>query len=148
MLFGIDSTYLWLILAVALSVLELSTVTLVSIWFVIGALFAFGVSFISESLILQAVVFITASGASLALTRPLVKKYLIRKPSPTNRDMLIGTTGIITRDVLPDKKGRVKSGDVDWMAQSDVYIPRGTPVKIESIHGATLAVSPVAEIKQ
>ncbi len=148
MLFGIDSTYFWLILAVVLSVFELSTVTLVSIWFVIGAMFAFGVSFISENIVLQTVVFIVVSGASLAFTRPLVKKYLVKKPVATNRDMLLGTKGVITQDVLPDKKGRVKSGDIDWLAQSDVYIPKGTVVKIEDIQGATLKVSPMAEIKQ
>ena len=42
MLFGIDTTYIWLALAVILAIVEMSTTSLVSIWFVMGSLFVSG----------------------------------------------------------------------------------------------------------
>lgn len=57
MLFGISFTYIWLILAVVLAIIEINTATLVCIWFIIGSLFAFGVSFITQNILLQLLVF-------------------------------------------------------------------------------------------
>ncbi len=149
MLFGIDSTYFWLGLAVLLAALELSTATLVCIWFVIGALFSFGISFITDSLAVQMAVFVIVSGISLAVTRPMVKKIIGAKPQPTNRDLLIGSLCTVTEDILPGRKGRVKVGDVNWLARCDTPLKKGDSAKIHSIAGATITVTPAEEfIKQ
>ncbi len=141
--FTVDSTYLWLALAVGLGILEISTATLVSIWFVAGSLFAFGVSFLTDSFILQLVTFIVVSGASLIATRPLVKKIIGRQPVATNRDMLIGSVCTVTQDILPGKKGRVLVGDVGWLAQSETPLKKGSRAVIKDMSGATLTVEPV-----
>ena len=73
---NVNITYIWLAMAVALGLVEIFTTALVCIWFVIGSLFAFGVSFITDSVILQLLVFVVVSGISLAFTRPMVAKYL------------------------------------------------------------------------
>ena len=144
--FVIDSTYVWLILAVGLAILEVNTSTLVCIWFVVGSLFAFATSFITDSIITQLVVFSLVSGIALAVTRPLAKKILGRRPVPTNMDMLIGKICVVTEDIHPDSKGRVKVDGLMWSASSDELLKKGTHVKIRRITGATLEVVS-AEVK-
>ena len=52
---------LWIILAVAFLLVEFGTVTLVSIWFVAGALAALGAYFLGAALCLQVLVFAVVS---------------------------------------------------------------------------------------
>lgn len=145
MLFGISFTYIWLILAVVLAIVEINTVTLVSIWFVVGCVFAFGVSFITSNIWVQMFVFAAVSGICLAVSRPLARKILDRKPTPTNADMLIGKICTVMRDITPEKKGRVSAGGLTWMARSDSEIKASRQVKVLAISGVTLTVEPVPD---
>ena len=142
MLFGINTTYIWLAVAVALALLEMATTSLVSIWFVMGSLFAFGLSFITDSVMAQMVVCIVVSGTALAFTRPLVKKHIHKSTVPTNADMIIGKTALVTQPITADKKGRVTVDGQSWLAQSDVPLAVGEHVIVEKIAGVTLYVSP------
>lgn len=141
----IDSTYFWLILAVGLAVLEACTSTLVCIWFVAGSLLAFFTSIITDSIVIQMLVFSFASGVSLAVTRPLAKKILSKKTTPTNADMLIGKTCIVTEDIIPGSKGRVTVDGLGWMAESGIRLEKGEKAEIKEIRGATLVVYPIKE---
>ena len=145
MLFGIGTTYIWLALAVILAIVEMSTTSLVSIWFVMGSLFAFGVSFITDSVITQMVVFIVVSATALAFTRPLVKKHIHKETVPTNADMIIGKTALVTQAITVDNKGRVTVDGQSWLAQADVPLAVGDHVIVEKITGVTLSVSPQTE---
>lgn len=142
MLFGIDTTYIWLAVAVGLAILEMSTTSLVCIWFVMGSLFAFGLSFITDSLVAQMVAFIIVSAGTLAFTRPLVKKHIHKELVPTNADMLIGKTALVTQPITADNKGRVTVDGQSWLAQSQVPLAAGDHVTVEKITGVTLHVSP------
>ena len=141
--FEISSTYVWLAMAVVLTIMEISTTTLICIWFVVGSLFAFATSFITSSIVTQALVFIAVSAVCLAVTRPVVAKHLNRKAVPTNADMLIGKTCTVTQDILPGAKGRVAADGLSWMAQSDVPLKKGDRAQILAITGVTLTVSPI-----
>ena len=143
---SVNITYIWLAIAVLLAVLEISTTTLVCIWFVIGSLFAFGISFITDSVLVQSAVFIAVSAVCLAVTRPLVAKHLNKKAVPTNADMLIGKTATVTQAISPLEKGRVVVDGQSWMAASDVLLEEGQQVVIEKINGVTLTVSPITVI--
>ena len=145
MLFGIGTTYIWLALAVILAIIEMSTTSLVSIWFVMGSLFAFGVSFITDSVITQMVVFIVVSATALAFTRPLVKKHIHKETVPTNADMIIGKTALVTQAITVDNKGRVTVDGQSWLAQADVPLAVGDHVIVEKITGVSLSVSPQTE---
>ncbi|MEG0019857.1 MAG: NfeD family protein, partial [Oscillospiraceae bacterium] len=100
MLFDVSTTYIWFGLAVLFTVAELATTTLVSIWFVAGAVGALLVSLVFDSLGLELVVFIVVSGAMLFYTRPIVAKKLL-KSTPTNADMLIGKTALVVEAIAP-----------------------------------------------
>ena len=143
--FEFSSTYYWLILAVVLAVVEINTSTLVCIWFVVGSAFAFATSFLTDSVTVQMMVFSLVSGICLAVTRPLAKKVLGRKPVPTNADMLIGRICIVTEDILPDRKGRVKAEGLNWLAECETPVEKGRKAKVTAIKGATLVVTPVTE---
>ena len=140
---SVNITYIWLAIAIVLAVLEISTTTLVCIWFVIGSLFAFGISFITDSIIIQSVVFATVSAVSLAVTRPLVAKHLNRHVTPTNADMLIGKTCTVMQSITPQEKGRVMVDGQSWLAASSYNMTAGQQAVIEKISGVTLTVSPI-----
>ena len=141
--FTIDSTYIWLVFAAGLGILELVTPTIVCLWFIAGSLCAFLVSFLTDSLMIQTVVFAAATGLTLVFTRPLARKIMGRKPVPTNADRLVGKHCTVTEDILPDKKGRVKADGVFWRARSEMPVKAGEIVEITAISGATLTVMPL-----
>ena len=45
-----------------------------------------------------------------------------------------------------DEKGRVKIGDVEWLAVSNEDISEGTKVRITNVYGNTLCVEKVEEV--
>lgn len=68
--------YTWLGLMVVLIAIEAATVSLTTIWFAAGSLFAFFMALFGLPLWFQIVVFLGASTLLLILTRPIAVKYL------------------------------------------------------------------------
>ena len=143
-----DFTYLWLVLAVVLAVLEINTTALVCLWFVIGSVFAFATGFLTKSILIQLAVFVVVSGIALAVTRPIASKVFNRRPTPTNFDMLIGKVRTVVQDIPTGGKGRVQVDGLTWLAASDIPMRRGDPAQILAIQGATLIVRPHVKVKQ
>ena len=67
---------LWLVLLIAFLLVEATTVTMVSIWFVAGSLVAMIISFLGGQIWLQVVAFLEVSAILLVCLRPWAKKYL------------------------------------------------------------------------
>ena len=132
--------YSWLILFVILIILELCTINLTTIWFAFGALLAYVTSLFFDNVIIQTTVFLVVSVATLIFTRPIVKKYLLKKPSRTNADMLIGKVGIVTKEIVKDNVGEVKIDGKYWSAKSNKKIKEGRKVEILYIEGVKLIV--------
>ena len=132
--------YSWLILFVILIILELCTINLTTIWFAFGALLAYVTSLFYDNVIIQTTVFLIVSVATLIFTRPIVKKYLLKKPSRTNADMLIGKVWIVTKEIVKDNVGEVKIDGKYWSAKSNKRIKEGRKVEILSIEGVKLIV--------
>lgn len=132
--------YSWLILFVVLIILELCTVNLTTIWFAFGALLAYIVSLFTDNVMIQTTVFLTVSVITLILTRPVVRKYLLTKPSRTNADMLIGKTGIVTKEITKTDIGEVKIDGKYWSAKANKKIKEGSKVEILAIEGVKLIV--------
>ena len=146
-MFEIPMPFFWLILAVILGVAEAVTVSLVSIWFAIGAVAAiipayFGVPFWGQIL-----VFLAFSAISFAFTKRFFKDIVKVKKQPTNSDSLIGTDGIVTAEINNlEGTGKVYISGLTWSAKSlnGEDIPEGAVVTARKIEGATLVV----EIKE
>jgi len=138
----------WLVITVVFLITEAATVTLVSLWFAAGALAAMVASLLGGGVWLQTGVFIAVSAAALTALRPLARKYLTPKLTPTNIDSVIGSVGIVTAGIDNIvSTGQVKLNGMEWTARSTSGdpIPQGTRVTVDRIEGVKVFVSP-AEI--
>lgn len=130
----------WFFLFLLLLILEIATVNLVSIWFAIGALFSFATSFFTNSILVQVIVFILASGCSLMITKPIVKKMRKREIHFTNADRIIGKKGLVLRRIEKYHPGEVSTLGSIWTAVSDIEIEEGEEVVVERIDGVKIWV--------
>lgn len=137
---------MWAVLLVAFVAVEAFTVSMVSVWFAFGAVGAMIASLLGAELWLQVAVFVAVSAVTLALLRPLSKKYLKPRIQATNVDALVGMIGT-AEEAVDGMCGRVKLGDVTWSARSadGQTIPAGSYVRVESVQGNKLYVEPVKE---
>ena len=138
----------WLGIAILAAIVEGIVPSLVSVWFVPGGLAALVVSLMGGPLWLQILIFLAVSMAALAFTRPLAKKLLDRRRERTNADRVVGAVDIVIQDVDNVLSvGRVMVMGNSWSARStqpNGKIEAGTKVRIESIEGVKLLVTPVA----
>lgn len=133
----------WLIAAVILGVAEALTVTLISIWFAIGALAAIIPAFFGVPIWGQILVFLAVSALSFAFTKKFFKDIVKVKKQPTNSDSLIGNNGIVTAEINNlEGAGKVFISGLTWSAKSEngEDIPEGAVVTVKKIEGATLVV--------
>lgn len=143
------SHWIWLILAVIFLIAEAATVTMVSLWFALGALAALAVALLGGSWGLQIGTALVVSAALLACLRPLVRKHFTPKLTKTNVDAIIGSEGYVTAEIDNiSATGKVKLGAMEWTARSTpgTLIPEGTLVKVDKIEGVKAFVTPV-EVK-
>ena len=136
-------TITWLVFAVLFLVLELATVSLVSIWFVAGALAALVASLLGASLGVQIGVFVLVSAVLLIFTMPIVKRLLKKDAVPTNADRVVGKEGIVTEEInVTEGRGKIKVMGSVWSAKSDdgYNIPEGETVVVTEIAGVRTVV--------
>lgn len=135
----------WLGLTVLFLIVEASTVTVLSLWFAAGSLVAMVAALTGGGLGFQAAVFLAVSAIALTALRPLVRKYLTPKLTPTNVDSIIGSVGIVTADIDNiSAAGQVKLNGMEWTARSTSGDPikTGTKVRVDKIQGVKAFVSP------
>ena len=154
-----EMTALWIAAIVVFGVVEAVTAGLVSIWFVPGAVAGLiGLSLLvifretldpaaSFSATLQLgvrlVLFLAASAAALAATRPLVKKLSAGRAVPTNADRVLGRTARVTETIDNDSaSGAVYVDGKTWTARSadGSVLPAGSRVEIRRMEGVKLIV--------
>lgn len=137
-------TILWLVMLVALVVIELVTMGLTTIWFAGGALAAALVSVLGTSLVLQVIVFLAVSFVLLYFTRPIAVKYFNKDRIRTNTESLIGKQAIVISEINNiEGIGQVNTGGMEWSARSsfnDIIIQVGSVVTILGIDGVKLIV--------
>lgn len=135
---------IWLIAAVLLAIGELLTPGL----FFLGpvALAAVGAAVtagVGGGIILQLIVFIAVSLASLAFLRPIARRH-IRMPALTRTGTaaLVGTKALVLQRVDVNG-GRVRIGGEEWSARAffeEQTLEPGTRVEVAKIEGATALV--------
>lgn len=137
----------WFIIFLVLLVIELATVNLVSIWFAVGALSSMIAACFIEDITIQIIIFIIVSVIALLITKPFVSKLRIRKIQPTNLDRVIGSEGVVMKDISKNSYGEVKVKGSIWTAMSDTEIEKGKEVKVLKIEGVKLLVEEIKEDK-
>ena len=141
----------WLALMVVFVLLEAGTVSMVSIWFAVGALAAMVASLLSAPLWLQIVLFVVISTALLLALRPFVRKFINPRLTKTNVDAIIGAEGFVTETVDNlAAAGRVKIGHMEWAARSSSgeKLEPGTRVQVDRVEGVKVFVTPVEILVQ
>ena len=120
----------WLIAAGVFFIIEMATIGFLVFWLGIGALLAMVTSFVTDSIFIQALVFVITSTLLLIFTRPLVNKFIkTPKELKTNAYSIIGKKAIVISKINNvEGVGQIKiDGDV-WSAKSfnDEDIPEDT----------------------
>ena len=132
----------WLVLMIALVVVEVATLGLVCIWFAIGALFAAIVAVFGGPWWLQLIAFVVVSAVTLIFTKPIAKKYFTDKIQKTNSEDLIGKKVMITEDVDNIRAtGVAVASGLEWTARAkedSVTFIKGEFALVHAIEGVKL----------
>jgi len=137
---------LWLIAAGIFFIVEIATTGFLIFWLGVGSIFAMITSFLTDSIIVQTIVFVVSSCILIPLTKPLADKFTGKKSVPTNSYSLINKRGIVTVDINPiEAVGQVKVNGEIWSAKTDdgTIISKGTEIEVIRIDGVKLIVSPI-----
>ena len=101
-------------------------------------------TFFTANIWWQITIFLAVSLLSMAVIRPLARKYVLPQVVPTNADRVIGRDAVVTEaiDNLTGSGAVVVSG-VAWTARSEDGhpIPEGTAVVVKRIEGVKLFVT-------
>ena len=139
----------WLIAAGVFFIIEMATIGFLVFWLGIGALLAMLTSFVTDSILLQSIVFVISSTLLLIFTRPLVNKFIkVPKEIKTNAYSIIGKKGIVISKINNiEGNGQVKIDGEIWSAKSltDEDIPENSDVEIVEIDGVKAVVKKVTE---
>ncbi len=140
----IGVSVIWLAITVVLSVIEIFTMGLVTIWFAAGAAVAFLLSLFDAPLFLQVGAFLVVSVVVLVLVRPIAASHFNNRLKKTNIDAIIGRKLVAKTDIDNlHGMGKVDMDGSTWIAASSVdniVIKAGEEVKVVEVRGAKLIV--------
>ncbi len=134
------SSFGWLFIILILSFVEITTVNLTTVWFVVSGIISLCLSFVIESDIILFSIFIVGGILLLVITRPLINKYVKVKGVPTNLDRIIGSVGTVTEDIVDGNIGEVKVDGKRWSAVSKDNLLKEEKVIVNEINGVKLIV--------
>lgn len=139
----------WLVAVIIFLGVELSTVTLTSIWFAAGALAAMLVAMFNGHIIVQIIAFLIVAFGLLYATKPWSKKFIDTKKENTNADRAIGQeVRVMERVSNLDQTGRAIVHGMEWTVRTEddnIIIERGELVRVLRIAGVKLIVERVEE---
>lgn len=142
--------FVWLIAVIVFLGVELSTVTLTSIWFAAGALAAMLVAMFNGHLIVQIVAFLIVAFGLLYATKPWSKKFIDTKKVSTNADRAIGEiVRVLERVSNLDQTGKAIVHGLEWTVRTEddnIIIEQGELVRVVRITGVKLIVERVEEV--
>lgn len=134
----------WLIFAVAALIIEASTEAIVSIWFCVGALISFAVSFIPGVPYWgEIIIFVGVSLISFFLMRPFIKKWTAKKEKTRGYiDNLVGKKGIVLTKVDSLQSGEIEVNGMTWTASTltNETFEEGEVARVVSVAGNKLFI--------
>jgi membrane protein implicated in regulation of membrane protease activity len=142
-----DTWVIWVIIAVALLIVEATTTAFVAVYFGVAAIVAAVIGLVGGPLVLQIAAFALAAVAGLWLTRPALKRAAMSGPQlRTGVEAMRGRKGVVTKAIAELEPGQVRvDGDI-WSARSffdGESLAVGTRVEVVEIKGVTALVLPV-----
>ena len=142
--------FVWLVAVIVFLAVEISTVTLTSIWFAAGALAAMLVAMFNGNLIAQVIAFVLVAIGLLYATKPWARKFIDTKKVNTNADRAIGEeVRVVERVSNLDQTGRAIVHGMEWTVRTEddnIVIEQGELVRVLRIAGVKLIVERVEEV--
>ena len=138
--------YVWIALAIVMVLVEITTVQLVSVWFMVGALCAALTTLFTDSIVIQLAVFVGVSLLALLVTRPLVRRLKENRVQlRTNIDRLPGEKGVMLKPVENSESvGQAKVLGKVWSVKTDnPPLKEGDTVRVIAVDGVKLIVEKV-----
>ena len=132
--------YFWIGMIIVLTIMEILSINLTTIWYVVSAIVALILSFLGVDFIVQFGVFVLLGTILLITTKPMLTRLLSVNEVKTNLDRVIGMEGIVTEKISKFELGEVKVDGKKWSAISDTDIDVGTTIVVLSIDGVKLKV--------
>lgn len=135
--------WFWIAVAIVLGIIESLTFSLTSIWGAISAVFCAVAVYFSLPFEASLCLFVVITVFLLLCTRPFLKRFIVKKNTPTNADRIIGSEGVVIKNITADNPGEVKVLGQIWSAVSEDAndIPKGTRVLVSSIDGVKVKVN-------
>ena len=144
------AVFVWLVAVIIFLGVELSTVTLTSIWFAAGALAAMLVAMFNGNWIVQVIAFLIVAFGLMYATKPWAKKFIDTKKVSTNADRAIGEeVRVVERVSNLDQTGRAFVHGMEWTVRTEddnIVIEKGELVRVLRIAGVKLIVERVEEV--
>ena len=140
--------WVWLAVAVLMTIIEGLTMGLTTIWLAIAALVSMILAFFIPSFTVQIILFLLLSIALFVFTRPIAVKKMKLGKVKTNSDRLVGMKGVVNIPVSYDSLGQVTVARQVWTARpenADLSFPEGDHVQVVRIEGVTLIIGKTAE---
>ena len=141
--------WVWLGVTALAAFVEAVTMTLVSVWCVVGGLVAVFAAYLGASVPTQLLLFLGVSILTAAVVRPLAKKYADPHKVATNADRLLGMEAKVTEDIDNARSsGAVYVDGKTWTARSTDggRISAGETVEIARMEGVKLIVRAKAAV--
>lgn len=136
------SPFVWLIVAAVMAVVEIASLSLITMWFVVGALIAFVANLLGVDPLIQIAVFLVVSVLCLIVLRPVFVKY--RDRGKLEEPTVVGQKAVV-REAIDNSLfvGRVETPDhMTWAARSadGMPIPIGENVVVVGQESVKLIV--------
>ena len=134
--------FFWLGVVLLLSVIEMATADLITIWFIASGIVTLIISFFDIPFVAQVGIFVILGTVLLITTRKMLVEKLNQNKQKTNLDRVVGMEGIVTEKISKHNPGEVKVDGKKWTAISNdgKIIGEGKTVKIIKIEGVKLVV--------
>lgn len=137
--------WIWLGIIIALTLIEVATVNLVTVWYIASAIVSLVLSLFIDEFFIQFLVFVILGTILLITTRNYLLKLIGKKDEKTNLDRVIGMQAIVTEKISKNKSGEVKVDGKRWTAISNKKIKVDSTVKVLEIDGVKLKVEEVRD---
>ena len=135
--------WVWLGIAVLMTIIEGLTLGLTTIWLAIAALVSMILAFFISSVTVQIIIFLVLSILLFVFTRPVAVKKMKLGKVKTNSDRLVGMKGIVKIPVTTDSPGQVTVSRQIWTARpenAEMTFEAGEQIQVVRIEGVTLIV--------
>ncbi|MGL5506994.1 MAG: NfeD family protein [Paraclostridium sp.] len=138
---------IWIIIGIALLIVEATTVSFISVFFAIGCFVASLVSLVIPSIGTQIVVMCIVSGIGTIFCRNILQKYfeVNKEIKPSTINAMLGKTGVVTNTITPDNMGLVKVEGAIWSAATIDFetLSTGANITVVDIDGVKLIVKSI-----